>query len=468
MADVLSPSRWKSTLNEKENADAKAVDDLTKAIDKYDKLEPKAKNDPQPFLDVVKEVVESAKTACTKNPKKEKLLKVLNAMISEAGKERVRGERLLQEKNERDREKPEEDEEGDGDERARLTERLVMVKRLDPDRAKGFVLALGGKVHGLVIGKKADVGAALMKRAKGMRDGNGRIFTGKVFGEKGRYVFEMAEKPPGGLAKAIKKAAAAHTALPPLRVVVRGLGVEFDDENDKDDLADLGPIPQDDDERGPQTAAPASAESETARRLEAVSSRASAVIARGGPNAREVELAFKGAQVFQKGGKFDRALELLDRLDEALQRIEGEARAAEAAAPADEPPPAEAFQKSLRAWEAAQKKVRTDLDRLVTTMRDRFEDEPEYDEVDAAAGEIVETLDVFDDALAVAIGAALQAGPGDRPARHRQVKGVLMRYRSELEASPLIKDLDSNPFAPVAIHKTLNDTLVALGKSLGA
>src|SRR6185437_15449114 len=98
--------------------------------------------------------------------------------------------------------------------------------KLDADRAKPFVLALGSKAHGLVIAKGNAVGGEHKKRARAMRTGNGRVFLGRCYGEKGKYVFEFGVKPPGGLAKALKKAAGAHTDLPPIRLLVRGPGAE--------------------------------------------------------------------------------------------------------------------------------------------------------------------------------------------------------------------------------------------------
>ncbi len=200
MSDALSVSKWKSVLKEKENAEVKDTEGLAKALEAYAKAEAKSKDDPEPLVDAVKEVMDCAKATRGKNPKKEKLHKFLDGLVSDAGKEKVRAERLLQEKKECDREGEDEDEGGDN-ERAKLTERLFKVKKLDADSAKPFVLALGSRVNGLVISKTSALSGDHKKRAKSMRDGGGRIFTGLVYGEKGKYVFQMAVKPPGGLAR---------------------------------------------------------------------------------------------------------------------------------------------------------------------------------------------------------------------------------------------------------------------------
>src|SRR5262245_44090763 len=241
MPNALSSADWKKVL--KDHKDAPDTADVTKALDAYSKAEPKAKDAPQPVLDALEKVVgaaKAAKSANAKDKKRKPVVDFLDDVLKDAATMKVKAERFLQEKNERDREGKDEDEGGDN-ERAMLTERLIKVKKLEADAAKPFVLALGGKSHGLVIAKTAALSGDHKKRARNMREGNGRLFEGVVFGEKGKYVFLMGTKPPGGLAKAIKKAALKHTDLPPIRVLVRGPdGFELDDETDADEMADLG------------------------------------------------------------------------------------------------------------------------------------------------------------------------------------------------------------------------------------
>jgi hypothetical protein len=244
MANALSGAEWKKVL--KDHKDAPDTDGVTKALDAYDKVEPKVKDAPQPVLDALEKLVDvakSAKSANAKDKKRKPVVEFLDDVLKDAATMKVKAERFLQEKTERDREGEDTDEGGD-DERAKLTERLFKVKKLDAENAKPFALALGGKSHGLVIAKTGALTGDHTKRARKMREGKGRIFTGHVFGEGGKYVFLLQEKPPGGLAKAIKKTAKKHTELPPIRVIIRGPdGFELDDENDVDEMTDLGEDP---------------------------------------------------------------------------------------------------------------------------------------------------------------------------------------------------------------------------------
>ncbi len=240
MPSTLLPAEWKKVL--KDHKDAPETAPLTKAIEAYAKVEPKAKDDPQPVLDALEKVVDAAKSARSANARdksRKPVVDFLDDVLKDAAAMKVKAERFLQEKKERDREGDDEDEGGDN-ERAKLTERLVKVKKLEVDAAKPFVLALGKKSHGLVIAKTPGLAADHKKRARAMREGSGKVFIGLVYGEAGKHVFQLDEKPPGGLAKAIKKTAKMHTDLL-IRVILRGPGgFELDDETDAEELADLG------------------------------------------------------------------------------------------------------------------------------------------------------------------------------------------------------------------------------------
>ena len=69
----------------------------------------------------------------------------------------------------------------------------MKVKKLEPDAARPFVLALGKKSHGLVIAKTPSLSAGHKKRARAMREGSGKVFIGLVYGEGGKHVFQLEE-----------------------------------------------------------------------------------------------------------------------------------------------------------------------------------------------------------------------------------------------------------------------------------
>src|SRR5205823_3301591 len=96
MANAMSVADWKSVL--KQNPDAADGAPLTKALEAFGKAEGKAKDDPEPLLDAIEDVLSSAKAARSKNAKKEKVIKFLDTVLSAAAKEKVKAERLAQEK----------------------------------------------------------------------------------------------------------------------------------------------------------------------------------------------------------------------------------------------------------------------------------------------------------------------------------------------------------------------------------
>jgi hypothetical protein len=58
------------------------------------------------------------------------------------------------------------------------------------------------------------------------------------------------------------------------------------------------------------------------------------------------------------------------------------------------------------------------------------------------------------------------ANPGDRARLVAEAQRIMQRYQDYLSSEPLIAKMDSNPFAPIAVHKTLTATLAALSKSV--
>ncbi|GMG85164.1 hypothetical protein LNKW23_43800 [Paralimibaculum aggregatum] len=109
------------------------------------------------------------------------------------------------------------------------------VRQLSPDSAWNFVVAPGRPVSGLVLTRRR-VRTSDVKKAYAMKGKKGVYFTGAVHGGNGGLVFELEAQPPGGLAKMIKRAIKLHAGLS-LRVTIRGGGVEFDDEQDLEEIA---------------------------------------------------------------------------------------------------------------------------------------------------------------------------------------------------------------------------------------
>lgn len=94
---------------------------------------------------------------------------------------------------------------------------------------RNFVLAWG-KVPGLVI-SKSGITSTHRQSAKELAGGSGKLIEGTVTYENSIHVFTLDVKPVNGLARALKKAITIQTKTP-MKVIVRGLGVEMNDDND--------------------------------------------------------------------------------------------------------------------------------------------------------------------------------------------------------------------------------------------
>jgi hypothetical protein len=180
-------------------------------------------------------------------------------------------------------------------------------------------------------------------------------------------------------------------------------------------------------------------------------------------------------------GDYKAALEVLKKLDETitignLLTTTSTAATRPGTKPTARPRPtltphsSEEFKTAKEKWDKALEEAAADLEKLVAAIRDEFKDESkeENEEANAAADELATVLDAFQTELSEKLDHAMKAQRDDtRAAYHRAVAAVVSGYRGELDRSSLIKDLDTNPFTPVSIHKKLSDTLGKLGTTLG-
>ena len=76
-------------------------------------------------------------------------------------------------------------------------------------------------------------------------------------------------------------------------------------------------------------------------------------------------------------------------------------------------------------------------------------------------------MEQFDETLAHKLDEiAANTDPSQHAKLVQEAQVQLQRYQSYLASEPLIATLDSNPFTPLAIEKTMTATLTALSKAL--
>ena len=211
---------------------------------------------------------------------------------------------------------------------------------------------------------------------------------------------------------------------------------------------------------------------------------------------RAEELDGTFAQLYDeiKAGKFDAAAATLDTLDKLVKAAKGDSGKPPPAPPTPEsskekgpsaepskekppkaPPPKGGakgvsnvvLQQSRLAWDAARKKVASDIVKLQKAIVDAFQGESELAAATKAAQKLDGLLKLFDERLSDKLDQALNAAEPEVRQKHmRDAAGQLRRYRGMLDKNPLVKEIDGNPFAPVSVHKTLSSTLALLESKL--
>ena len=305
MPSSLPVKEWTKRLSK--NPDAEATAPVGKALEEYSRAE--GSSDPRARIATLQKVIAAAKAAKKANAKKKDVVGDLDELLVDADKELTRAakEPLPGE---------EEDEEGE-----ELNAQLKRVKKLEVEKARPFVLALG-QVPGLVVASRPPVTCDDRNTAREMRTGRGKLVEGRCYGEGGKYVFEMEEKPAGGLTKLIKKAAKVHAGMD-IRLLVRGGGVDLDDQNDLEEMTEFGSESDEKKPTPPTTADPGpSADDELRTEWERT-------IAEAGPRLQEAVRRFpekadaiEGIVALATGraeaGDYARALDTLERLDGLL------------------------------------------------------------------------------------------------------------------------------------------------------
>ena len=124
--------------------------------------------------------------------------------------------------------------------------------------------------------------------------------------------------------------------------------------------------------------------------------------------------------------------------------------------------------KSRLAWVAARQKVESEIGKLHDAISEVYKDHGAAEHLEKAFQSRVEgMLSTLDHSLSDKLDEVSQAAsPNDRARLVGEAQQIMQRYQDYLSSEPLIAKMDANPFAPVAVHKTLTATLAALSKSV--
>ena len=221
MPDYLSKKDWRSVLDKKEHKAVKKTG-VSELLEEWASAQ--KKDELGRMVSALERIIEKAGEVKTAQKAYPLLVDFLAKMIDAAkSEERKLAPRLAQVAEDGD-------EEGDDSD---LGKSLRKIRQLAEDKAWNFVIVPGKPSSGFVVSKKS-IKKSHMDQAFEMKGKRGPFFTGRIFGEAGKYVLDLGETAPvPGLAKAAKNAALLHAEMT-IKVLVRGGGVELDGDTDID------------------------------------------------------------------------------------------------------------------------------------------------------------------------------------------------------------------------------------------
>jgi alpha-D-ribose 1-methylphosphonate 5-triphosphate synthase subunit PhnL len=126
------------------------------------------------------------------------------------------------------------------------------------------------------------------------------------------------------------------------------------------------------------------------------------------------------------------------------------------------------YVKSRAAWIATRAKVESDIAKLHGALSSAYQGHGAAEDLEKNFQTRVEAmLTVLDHGLAEKLDEVNKAtDPGQRAQLVQQARAIMQGYEAYVVNEPLIAKLDTNPFVPVAIQKTLTATLTALSNAL--
>ena len=126
------------------------------------------------------------------------------------------------------------------------------------------------------------------------------------------------------------------------------------------------------------------------------------------------------------------------------------------------------YTKSRRAWIAVRKQVETDLDKLRAEIVKTYEADGIGPQIDKSFRDrVAPVLQTLDERLAQKLDEATsQTDPTQRSKLVADAQQIIQEYTSFVSSSQIVTDLDTNPFAAIAIKQTVAGTLGVLAKAL--
>jgi hypothetical protein len=331
-----------------------------------------------------------------------------------------------------------------------------------------FALAIGSKGAYLVAGPR--LASDALKQAKA-DTGGGKFLRGDCewSEEKKAYVFGLGKKPPGGLAKKIRKAILDQTLKKlQVKVLVRGPdGPEIDADTDADTLGEV------DLEEAPEISAPPPPSQDGvafANRMQSLSPAYIMAIQASPTSRAELDNLSGLATTAAKAGDYATALTRLDAYEAEIKKTLATA-AQRAAAPAPGPAggaksiPNVIFQQSRLLWEGARKRMLAELqaaEEKILAHCKAINDDPNgqviYDlaDVEAKSKKLYTLLERLDERLIDKLDEALNAKtPELRAEKHQEAKGIIDEYEREVNKNDTLAAMQASQVAQTNLREMM-------------
>jgi hypothetical protein len=340
-----------------------------------------------------------------------------------------------------------------------------------------FALAIGSKGAYLVAGPRLAPDA--LKQAK--EETGGKFVRGDCewSEEKKAYVFGLSKKPPGGLAKKIRKAILDQTLKKlQVKVLVRGPGgPEIDADTDADtmgavDLEDAPEISAPPPSAPPPPAPPPPSQDSVVftNRMRALSPAYIKAIQASPTSRAELDNLSGLATTAAKAGDYATALTRLDAYEAAIKKtlVTAAQRApAPAPGPAGQAKPVRnvIFQQSRLLWEAARKKMMAELqtaEKKLLAHCQAVNDDPHGEvtynlaDVEAKSKQLYTILEKLDEQLIDKLDEALNAKtPELRTQKHQEAKVLITEYEREVTQNAILAAMQSSRVAQSNLRETI-------------
>ena len=157
----------------------------------------------------------------------------------------------------------------------------------------------------------------------------------------------------------------------------------------------------------------------------------------------------------------------ISKLETALAEASANPQAA-AAAPGEGDAAAATYIKSRRAWAAVRQQVQADIEKLRAEIVKTYEADGIGPQIDKSYRDrVAPVLQTLDERLAQKLDeATAQTDAAKRSDLVSEARQIIQEYETFVSSSQIVTDLDTNPFAAIAIKQTVAGTLGVRAKAL--